>query len=639
MLPGFVRRTERGLEVDLATLESGEDFRKFVERVFSGGLLFRRLDYANFHKLLYDDEATGQARRQLEQAGKKPELLLATDIAPFAEARLPLYRGFKIDDEGKAAEYFFEPLIIDVVVDEPVQGDADADGNRTITGTRQREIAQAAQLDFDEFIAAAWTKGLRFGLDAAAIRAGIQKSKPERVAIAKMRPPTPGTDASVIEKTDALHRNDSPKILPGGRIDLRTFSNRFPQVKAGTRLMMKVRRVLGKAGRDVTGQPIEPELPDDFDIATLAGAGTRIDSSVEGDYLVATMDGFLNLDTDTHQLSVTEKIVNKEGVSLRTTGDINFKCDEYEEHGEVQEQREVKGKHMTFMNNVFGHIISDGGRIVIKRNLSGGSAKSPGGGIAIEGNVSRAVIEAKGGEIELNYVDSSVIIGRSVRIKHAVACDIYADDVHIDLAEGCAIAGKQVQIDMSRAKRGVENLVNILVPNAALFEQQLAELNQAKSEATTLLKNKSLEVQTLANQPVLKTYLNVQQKLKAGEISLTPEQKADFQRLQAKVAQPLQQLQIARQQIQASRNHLTELDQQIEQLRQTHQAMISGIGCQLSAVDGETLVRTVSLRTDEPSIGDLPATQLRARLREAGIGEKLFANDVGNLDWQFANPT
>jgi hypothetical protein len=638
MLPGFVRRAEQGLQIDLAALDSADDFRKLVERVFGGGLLFRSLDYAHFHKLLYDTEAIEQTRRQLEQAGKKPELFLAADIAPFAEARRPLYRGFKLDEQGKSAEYFFEPLIIDVAVEEAGSGEAEVGGG-TLAGSRQREIAQAAQLDFDEFIAAAWDKGLRFGLDAAAIKANILKNKPERVTIARMLPPSPGTDASVAEKTDALHRSDAPKILPGGRIDLSTFSNRFPQVKAGTRLMMKVRRVLGKAGRDVAGQIIEPELPEDFDIATLAGAGTRIDSSVDGDYIVAVMDGFLNLDTETQQLSVTEKIINKEGVSLRTTGNVSFKCDEYEEHGEVQEQREVKGRHMTFMNNVFGHILSDGGRIVIKSNLSGGSAKSPGGSVAIEGNTSRSLIEAKDGEIELNYVDSSVIIGRSVRIKHAVACDIYADEVYIDLAEGCAIAAKQVQIDMSRARRGVENLVNILVPNAALFEQQMAELNQAKSDAATLIKNKNLETQTLASQPALKTFLNVQQKLKSGEISLTPEQKADFQRLQAKVMQPLQQLQIARQQMLAGRNQLEELDRQIEQLRQTHQAMISGIGCTLSAVDGETLVRTISLQTDEPSIGELPAAQLRARLREAGVGERLFANDVGSLDWRFANPT
>ncbi|NWG87112.1 MAG: DUF342 domain-containing protein [Hydrogenophilaceae bacterium] len=396
---------------------------------------------------------------------------------------------------------------------------------------------------------------------------------------------------------------------------------------------------MGKAGRDVAGQTIEPDLPEDFDITSLAGPGTRIDSSSEGEYIVAAIDGFLNLDTETSQLSVTEKIINKEGVSLRTTGDVSFKCDEYEEHGEVQEGREVKGKHMTFMNNVFGHILSDGGRIAIKSNLTTGSAKSPGGSIAIEGNASRAVIEAKGGEIDLNYVDSSIIIGAKVRIKHAVSCDIYADDIHIELAEGCAIAGRHVQVDMSRAKRDIENLINILVPNPSEFEQQLAELNQAKSEAITLIKDKSQEAQELANQPALKTYLSVQQKLKAGEITLAAEQKADLQRLQAKVAIPLQQLQIARQQMLANRSRLEELDRQIQQLQQQHESLTVGVACKLAAVDGETLVRTFAPRAKETALDELPANQFRAKLREAAAGEKLFANDCGSFDWQFANAT
>ncbi|NWG87111.1 MAG: hypothetical protein HXY26_06300 [Hydrogenophilaceae bacterium] len=256
MLPGFVCRRDEAMYVDLAALGADDSFRKWVERVFSSGMLFRDLDYATFHKLLYADEAEAidQTRRQLEQAGKRAELHLAKDIERFPENRRPLYRGFKIDDAGKVAEYFFEPLIIDVVVDEPIHGAADADGNRAVTGTRQRELAQATQLNFDEFVAAAWEKGLRFGLDAAAIRAGIQKTKPERVTIARMLAPSPGSDASVVEKTDALYRNDSPKILPNGRIDLRHFSNRFPQVKAGTPLMMKVRRVFGQ-GRPRRGRP------------------------------------------------------------------------------------------------------------------------------------------------------------------------------------------------------------------------------------------------------------------------------------------------------------------------------------------------------------------------------------------------
>ncbi|MEW5892554.1 MAG: flagellar assembly protein A [Pseudomonadota bacterium] len=641
MLPGFISRSAQGISVDLSCLDSNQSVIKLVDRLFAHGLLLRGLDYANFHKLLYeyDEETIERVLRQFNQAGKPPEVFLASGIEPFPESRRPLYRGFKVDARGEVADYFFEPLLIDKVVEEPIYGEPDAAGNRPLIETRRREISEPVRLDFDEFVAAAWAQGLRFGLDAAAIRAGIEKTRPERMTIAHMRPPTPGQDASLLEQTDALYRNDAPRILPNGRIDLCTFSNRFPQVKAGTRLMKKIRRTLGRNGWDVAGQVLEPDLPKDFDMQALAGPGTRIESSAEGEFIVATIDGFLNLDTETSQLSVTEKIVNKEGVSLRTTGDVSFQCDEYEEHGEVQEGREVKGRHMTFLNNVFGHVVSDGGRITIKSNLAAGSAKSPGGQIRIEGNCSRAVLEAKGGEIDLNYVDSSLIIGAKVRIRHAISCDIYADEVQIELAEGCAIAARRVQIDMSRAKRGIETLVNILVPDPGLFDEELAQLNQAKSEAIDTIKAKSEETQALASQPALKTFLHVQQKLKAGEISLTPEQKADFQRLQAKVVQPLQQLQIARQQLQANRKRLEEVEREIEQLQQRHAALSAEVGCTLRAVDGETVVRTLVPQPNAIPLDDLPPGQLRARLREAAPGEKLFANDSGGFAWQLADAT
>lgn len=634
LLPAFVRRKDTGIHINLASLDSSEAFRTFADRIFSSGQFLRNLDYANLHKLLYesDAETLAQERRKLEQAGKTLELYLASAIEDLPESRIPLYRGFKLDPQGASAEYFFEPLVIDVEIEEPVQGTSATDD--TATGSRKREITQVTKLDFDEFVAAAWNKGLRYGLDVALIKAGIQKNQPERIVIAKMLPPKPGKDASINEQTEALHRSDAPKIRSDGRIDLCTFSNRFPQVKQGGKLMKKIPRVLGKAGWNIEGKPVEAELPKDFDIAALAGPGTRIESGKDGDYLVATLDGFLNIDTATNQLSVTEKIINMEGVSLRTTGNVNFQCDEYEEHGEVQEQREVKGKHMTFMNNVFGNLISEGGRIVVKSNLSGGSAKSPGGSIAIEGKASRAVIEAKSGEVALNYVDSSIVIGKKVHIKHAVACEIYADDIRIEVAEGCALLGRHVQVGVCKDKRGVENLVSILVPDPATLEHEMDMIAEEKAAISTNIEGKNQEYQLLMEDRNLKMFLGIQKKLKTGEITLTPEQKANLQHLQGKIAKPLQLLQVAREKIAASLRQIDELDNRIEQLKRDYASLSAGIACVLANIEGETMVRSIPAGTDSHALENLAPAQFRSKLREPGVGTKLFANDCGSFEWR-----
>ena len=73
---------------------------------------------------------------------------------------------------------------------------------------------------------------------------------------------------------------------------------------------------------------------------------------------------------------MTEKLENKAGISVKTTGDLVLSVDEFIEHGEVQEGREVRGRNMVFRSDVFGRVISEGGNIELKKNLSGGIAET-----------------------------------------------------------------------------------------------------------------------------------------------------------------------------------------------------------------------------------------------------------------------
>ena len=43
--------------------------------------------------------------------------------------------------------------------------------------------------------------------------------------------------------------------------------------------------------------------------------------------------------------------------------------DEFIEHGEVQEGREVHGRNMMFKSDVFGRVLSDGENIQLKKQL------------------------------------------------------------------------------------------------------------------------------------------------------------------------------------------------------------------------------------------------------------------------------
>eukprot|EP01041_Mallomonas_annulata_P035006 gene35006-57884_t len=195
-----------------------------------------------------------------------------------------------------------------------------------------------SRLDVDEFVADLWGKHIRFGIDIAAVRAVIESGKSERLNVAHRLPAVQGIDAHVIEVSSDLHRSDAPRQLANGKLDLMAFQNRFPQIKKGVRLLKKVPRQDGKTGFELTGIPIQPPVPKDLDLGAMAGPGTVVDTSAEGEFIITLQAGFLSVDPHTQQVSVGDKIVSRDGVSARTTGNLQLAGD-YEEFGEVQEKR------------------------------------------------------------------------------------------------------------------------------------------------------------------------------------------------------------------------------------------------------------------------------------------------------------
>ena len=100
------------------------------------------------------------------------------------------------------------------------------------------------------------------------------------------------------------------------------------------------------------------------------------------------------------RISIGPKIISREGVSARTTGNLQL-TGEYEEFGAVQEQRKVEGGNITIHGDVYGIIESRGGDISLNRNLMGGAATNADGAIRVRGVASGAVLQTKKGEVAL----------------------------------------------------------------------------------------------------------------------------------------------------------------------------------------------------------------------------------------------
>jgi hypothetical protein len=600
---GIVPR-EDGVYLDLSV--PGAALAEVVDNIFGANNYFAGLDYALLLRALYlrgDAPAVPQA-----------SVRLASGIVPFDPARRALYRSVKIS--GGEAEYYFEPVFL------PDAADPDA--------------GMPARLDADEFVADMWLKGIRFGIDLDAVRAAIAAGHVGRVVVARRLDPVPGQDARVIEVSDEIHRNDAPRQLANGRLDLNTFQNRFPQIQQGVRLLKKLPRVAGTPGYELGGRIIEPAVPQDVDLQPYCGLGTAVERTGDGEFLVAQQAGFLSVDAKSSKISVGAKIVSRDGVSVKTTGNLCLTGD-YEEFGEVQEKRVIEGEGITVHGDVFGKLVSRGGAIVLNSNLIGGTAFNHAGDIVVRGMASAATIQTKGGAVSLQRAENCVVSGTRIRIEHAVNCEIIGDEVAVGQAEGCAIAGRNVAVDTAAPRRQGEMLVYVHVADGSRIEQARATIGERVAQLVELAGRHKGEMARLASQPDVSRYMRLATSVRKNEITLAPEQVPAYQRLAQAVAPSLKEigrLSAAAKAAETDREQGLELLVQIERQREgIHASRVL-----LRSVQGETQVRMVKYEPDGSSMWDLAPREIKARLRGNNDAKVLFARASGSFDWASDGP-
>ncbi|MBJ7312324.1 DUF342 domain-containing protein [Rugamonas sp. CCM 8940] len=591
-----------------------------VDRLFQAGAMFVGIDYPVFLRALYNcgaeppgaaslNAATASAGSATSAAGIAP-LRFADRVAPFVGLRRALYKAVKIIN-GEA-EYYFEPVYLE--------------------GTPDLQ-AHPAKLDFDEFVADMWSKGIRFGIDAPAVKSVIAAGGLARIIVARRLNAMPGQDASIVEVSAEIHRSNAPRELADGRVDLHSFQNRFPQVKPNVKLLRKVPRAPGRRGFEMSGILIEPPLPRDIELDTVAGAGTMVENLADGEYLVSGVEGFLNIDPGSKRLSIGPKIISRDGVSARTTGNLDLKG-EYEEFGEVQDGRLVEGGDISIHGDVFGKLQSRGGAIVLYRNLVGGSAVNVAGDIHVKGVASGAVLQTRQGEVVMARAESCVISATRVVIGEANNCEIIADEVLIKVAEGCAIAARKIEIGRAGPRKQSEMLLFPLVPDTTKYDQRLAELAAQAAQFERAAQRDQAEIEQLTSQAEMRSYLTLATRLRRRELVLTADQEPLFHKMAAAVGPALKavaKLSLSAKAAQAQRELLFE---QMELVRHKRMAVQGGSRCRVQMFAGEALVRSMVFNPDNGSVHDRAPKDIRAKLRASSSGLTLiFAGSSGALDW------
>jgi hypothetical protein len=626
-LPKFIRKAADGVRIDVAKMPTDGSFGSFVDRLFEQGGYFTDLDYPCFQKLLYQPESL---------RGGAQELRLASDIVLLSPQRRALYKEVRVLDHGARAEYMFEPVFLEVSYQEPVYGEADAAGMRPVIGHREKIRFDPTRLDIDEFIGVMWTRGVRFGIQVQVVQDTIAANKAGRLEVALELAPRPGRDAELQEQFEGLRRDDSP-LITAGKADLRRFKNRFPQIGTGQRMMKKVPLQLGEPGYRVTGVKVEPEVPRDISLEAIAGPGTRIDTGADGQFIVAAGSGFISIDLESNQLSVTEKIENKTGVSAKTTGDLTLSVDEFVEHGEVQERRVVEGRHMRFTSTVYGSLVSKAGRIELEDCLSGGRASSAGGSINIKKRALNASVEAAGGSIDVHYAENSTLIGDTVSIGQAVNCNVVARQLRVGLAQGCTMAARSVSIGTSGTHRGRPSLLSVLVPDTTEARQRLAALQSALTETGRLLDKLSADMKALGADPEFTKFLKLSEMVRTGKLTLSPTQEGNLRQMRSRQLGTIKALDKLSKEKQALLQSLAARQEEISQFRQAQKAEAEGRECIIREVAGETSVQQLHTNLGVPHFVGTSGNDLGRMLREiASSPRRIFLDDQGSLEWHYA---
>jgi hypothetical protein len=599
-----IARRADGVFADPAVL--GTTLVAAIDSIFRGGQYLAGIDYPVLLKALFDH---GPA---LPRAADGTLLArIAADILPFDPARRELYRSVKIG--AGRAEYYFEPVWL------PDPADPDAPG-------------VPARLDLDEFIADMWLKGIRFGIDLDAVRAALDLGKAERVTVARRLDPEPGQDARIDEVSDDIHRNDAPRQLANGRLDLNSFQNRFPQIQPGVRLLQKIPLTIGRPGFELSGAVLAPKAGSDVDLGEYAGEGTGVERLKEGEFLVSRQAGFLSVESSTSKISVGAKIVSRDGVSAKTTGNLQLTGD-YEEFGEVQEKRVIEGESITVHGDVFGELVSRGGTILLHANLVGGSAHNKRGDIRVRGVASGAVLQAEDGAVVLERAENCVVSGARVTIAHAVNCEVIGDEVNIGQAEGSAIAGRRVTVESAMPRKQGEMLVYALRPDGAQVEEVIAAIGARLAQFAELAASHKAQMEALTAQPAVRSYLMLASRVRKNEISFTPEQARQFQRMGQEVGPALKAIGEVSGKIRQLEADQEEGRKVLADLERQRGDASSVSAVTVHQVQGDTLVRVLGFSPAAGAPYIIAPRETRARLRGPQSGELLFSGAQGSFAW------
>jgi hypothetical protein len=322
---------------------------------------------------------------------------------------------------------------------------------------------------------------------------------------------------------------------------------------------------------------------------------------------------------------------------LNTTEQLPPAIPEIIEHAEVPEGRVVEGHDMSFHGPVYGELVSSGGQVVLENTLGWGQVTNPSGSVRAKKRVFHATLQAPGGVIELATAESCLIIGREVRVREAIKCQIFAHTLHVETATGCLIAGRNLHIRLARDYKSEPNMITMVVPDMPDLAEVLAPFNAEIADLSLRVAALTARINAFKADAALAQYLAIRAKVRVGLLSLSPEQAQGYAQMAERLEDTAKALEATVAERRPLADALAAATRHVQEVQQAQAARLADCRCKIDRVGGETIVRQLLEAHDDPDLSqiDLPMIPKILFRNDASL-KFLYAVQAGKVDWTAA---
>ena len=474
----FLDASNEGIFVDLENLgDDNTPFSDYVEELFTAGFAFQKLNYPNFHGILYNFD-------DLKKRGRR--VFLATSIADLPPEKKPLSGRFKVTDN--TATYEFGPAYV--------------------TGEDNEEIEIG--LTFDEFVALAWNSQIRYGLDADGISQKIAGHFQGRATVAQGVTVVKGEDAR-FEYLTKVEKDLTPAEDPKtGRLDLKRYKCAFPQVAslANNKIVRKIRATPGTPGYFLTGKIVPAKAGADRDLRLLVSEGTEVVVEKGEEYLVAVRVGYIVVNPSSGKIAVTTEAQNYAPVGPET-GSLEIRAEQFIQYNDILIGYSVKCENIDVKTGtVSGEILSTKGAIDISGNVSSGRLIARDGSIRVGGLVTmNSHLESLKGDIVLNRAENSTIVGKNISVKFAYNCTLIGETISVGTVRSSKAAGLSVCFESPQASNTDGEDSVIIIPVLDLTDKRIRVIRHILEEKKAKLAADEGTIQELKGDRLVQAYL------------------------------------------------------------------------------------------------------------------------------------